>query len=74
MAPMADQNSNKILFDFIKSFLMPTLVGKGLILYFGLNYSEHPGEGYGIGLTLSVIFTLTMLSLFFWKYRNTEDI
>lgn len=61
------------LSDFIISFLMPTLFGKSLVVYFGLNYSEFPGEGYGYGLTLSIIFTLSMLGRFVWKYRNIED-
>lgn len=52
---------------------MPTLFGKSLVVYFGLNYSEFPGEGYGYGLTLSIIFTLSMLGRFVWKYRNIED-
>lgn len=71
---MSEPNSSKVLFDFLRSFLMPTFIGKAFILYFGLHYSSHPGEGYGIGLIIAVIFTLTMLGLFFWKYRNTEDI
>lgn len=64
----------KFLFDFILSFLMPTLIGKSLVFYFGLNYSRYPGEGYGIGLALSLLFTLSMLGRFLWKYRNYEDI
>jgi hypothetical protein len=64
----------KVLGHFIRAFLLPTLIGKVLILYFGLNYSEYPDEGYGIGLVLSILFTVTMLGLFLWKYRNHEDL
>lgn len=63
-----------MLGQFIRAFLMPTLVGKMFILYFGLNYAEFPGEGYGIGLVIAILFTVTMLGLFLWKYRHYEDI
>lgn len=55
------------------TFVCPTLFGKAMILYFGLNYSDHPGEGYGIGLAVSVIFTLFMLGRFVWKYRDYTE-
>ncbi len=61
------------LWDFIRAVLMPTLIGKSLIMYFGLNYSEYPGEGYGYGLAASIAFTVIMLLIFIWKYRNYED-
>lgn len=63
-----------ILKDFIRSFLVPTLVGKAFILYFGINMADHPDEGYGWGLLASITFLVTTLSLFIWKYRNTEDL
>ncbi|AZZ36317.1 hypothetical protein CIK05_05780 [Bdellovibrio sp. qaytius] len=63
-----------ILKDFLRSFLMPTLVTKAFVLYFGIMYSDHPGEGYGYGLIISVSFTVIALSLFAWKYRNYEDL
>lgn len=65
--------SRRVLADFLRSFLVPTLVGKTFVLYFGLNYSEHPGEGYGYGLAGAILFTLVSLCLFLWKYRNYED-
>ncbi len=68
------EDSKKIFMGFLRAFLMPTLVGKILIFYFGLKYSEYPGRGYGIGLSLSIAFTLTMLGLFIWKFRNYEDL
>lgn len=61
------------LIDLIMTFIGPTLIGKGFILYFGLNYSSHPGEGYGTGLFISILFTLTMIAKFIWKYRNYEE-
>jgi hypothetical protein len=59
--------------DLLIPFLLPTLLGKCFILYFGLNYSEYPGEGYGIGLGISIAFTLFMLGRFLWTYRHYQD-
>ena len=63
-----------ILKDFLRSFLMPTLVTKCFVLYFGIMYADNPGEGYGWGLVISISFTVITLSLFAWKYRNYEDL
>ena len=59
--------------DLLTSFLMPTLVGKTLVLYFGAGYANHPGEGFGYGLALSILFTLTMIGRFLWRYRDHVD-
>lgn len=69
-----DQNAKKTLKDFIKSFLMPTLVGKTLVLYFGINYSLSPDEGYGYGLAAAIAFTVFGLFKLVWKYRNQEEL
>ncbi len=71
LSPPKDQAT---LRNFIIAFLMPTLVGKSFVIYFGLHYSEFPGEGYGYGLVGSMLFTVTMLARFLWKYRNVEDL
>ncbi len=67
-------STRRVLIDFIRSFLFPAIVGKIAILYFGIHYALYPGEGYGYGLLGSILFTLTSLGLFIWKYRNYEDI
>lgn len=64
---------NKVLIDFLKAFLMPVMVNKIFMMYFGLNYSEKPGEGYGYGLALTVFVLLFTIGRFLWKYRNIED-
>ncbi len=69
-----DAKAKKTLKDFIKSFLMPTLVGKTLVLYFGINYSLYPDEGYGYGLAASIAFTVFGLCLLIWKYRDQEEL
>ena len=68
------EDSKKKLKDFLKSFLMPTIVGKTLVLYFGIHYSMYPGEGYGYGLIGAIAFTLFGLFKFLWKYKDQEDI
>ncbi len=69
-----DAQSKKTLKDFIKTFLMPTLVGKTLVLYFGINYSLYPDDGYGYGLAASIAFTVFGLLALVWKYRNQEEL
>ncbi len=69
-----DDHAKKTLKDFIKSFLMPTLVGKTLVLYFGINYSLYPDEGYGYDLAASIAFTAFGLLMLVWKYRNHEEL
>jgi hypothetical protein len=59
--------------ELIIAFLFPMLAGKCLILYFGCNYSEYPGQGYGVGLALSITFTVCMFARLLWKYRNYKD-
>lgn len=43
------------------------------MLYFGLNYAEHPDEGYGYGLAASILFFLFSCGRFIWKYKDVED-
>lgn len=68
------KKTKSVMKDFIRSFLLPTLIGKSLVLYFGINYSLSPGEGYGYGLAAAIAFTLCSLCLFAWKYRNHEEL
>ncbi len=53
--------------------LFPLLVGKSFVLYFGINYTNYPGEGYGIGLGIALAFSILMAGRFLWRYRNYED-
>lgn len=67
------EKSNEVLKDFLKVFLAPLLINKVFMLYFGLNYSNNPGEGYGYGLVATILFLLFTVGRFIWKYRNIED-
>lgn len=69
---MEQNNKNIEIYDFIIA-LVPLVIGKVFLLYFGMNYSNYPGQGYGIGLAISVIFTILMVARFLWKYRHYED-
>jgi hypothetical protein len=66
-----DKKPDPRLSNYIRIFLVPTLINKGLILYFGLNYSMYPDEGYGYGLAISV--SLTLLSFAYFLYINWDS-
>ena len=72
-APHQTEASKQFVRSLIITFLCPTILGKILVIYFGMNYSAEPGKGYGIGLVLSIAFTLTMFGRFIWRYRNYDD-
>lgn len=67
------RNQRKVFVDFMKTLLIPLLINKAFMLYFGINYSSNPGQGYGYGLIATVVILVGGLVLFFWKYRNVED-
>ena len=52
---------------FLKVAVVPILVLKGFIMYFGLNYSRYPGEGYGYGLALALGVSVTTALVFVWR-------
>lgn len=64
---------NTVFRDFMKTFLVPVLLNKAFMIYFGLNYSQYPGEGYGYGLIVSILFFVASCARFVWKYRDNED-
>lgn len=66
-------NNKNRMFEFFFAFLTPTLLGKVAIIYFGMNYSQYPGEGFGVGLVISIVFTLCMFGRFLWRYRDFKD-
>jgi hypothetical protein len=68
-----DKKPNKVIIDFLKVLIIPMLVNKVFMMYFGLNYSNHPGEGYGYGLIATIIFLFITVGRFIWKYKDIED-
>lgn len=62
-----------IVRDFIVALVLPAVVGKAMILYFGGNYTSNPGEGWGYALSLAIVFTVFMVIRFLWRYRNYKD-
>lgn len=72
---MADKKEpyNPVLKDFLKTLAMPLVVNKFFMMYFGLMYSNYPGEGYGYGFILTIGFLFFTVGRFIWKYRHIED-
>jgi len=64
---------NPVMKDFLSALLMPTLIGKGLIYFFGLKFSEYPGEGWGYGLAEIGRASVGNLLRFLKKYRHIQD-
>ena len=71
--PEKPQASNAVMKDFLKVLVMPLLVNKFFMFYFGINYSNHPDQGYGYGLAATILFLFFTVGRFIWKYRNVED-
>lgn len=71
--PVNENKNSKPLIDFLKVFLVPVVLNKAFMMYFGLQYAAHPGEGYGYGLFATVLFLIFTIARFLWKYRNIED-
>lgn len=57
---------------FARTFLLPMIVLKVFLLYFGLNYSRYPGEGYGYGLAATLCFCLAAFAYFLWSNREAQ--
>ena len=66
-------HDHQTLKDFIKALLLPLLINKAFMMYFGLKYSENPGEGYGYGLIATIVVLVAGLARLIWKYKDIED-
>lgn len=56
---------------YAKQLFIPIIVTKSFIMYFGLNYSMYPGEGYGYGLACAIGCGVASFSYFIWsQYRQ----
>jgi hypothetical protein len=69
----AAAQSPNVLKDFLKVFLVPLLINKMFMMYFGLQYSNYPDEGYGYGLAATFAFLIFTIGRFIWKYRHIDD-
>ena len=58
---------------FLRTALVPTLVTKSFILFFGIMYSLYPGDGYGWGLLVSCVVTVFTFSYFIWSQSGKEE-
>lgn len=55
------------------ALVIPSVLGKTLIFYFGSLYTKFPGDGYGYALSAALFFTAFNLLRFIWKYRDYKD-
>lgn len=53
--------------------VMPLIVLKTLMVFFGLRYSAMPGEGYGYGLAISIVLVILIFAHFVWRFRDYDD-
>jgi hypothetical protein len=53
-------------------FVVATLVNKAAIFYFGINYSNYPGHGYGYGLVASLAYLVCSAGYLIFKYRARD--
>jgi hypothetical protein len=68
-----EAKSRETMKDFLKTFIFPVLINKSVMFYFGLQYSNYPGEGYGYGLAATLVVMVIMIGRFIWKYKDIED-
>ena len=59
--------------DLFLTALFPHIAGKVMLLYFGINYAERPGEGYGYGLAFAICLSVVLVARFLYRSRNYED-
>lgn len=69
----SEKKSQKMMRDFILTLILPMLVNKVFMMYFGMHYALYPGEGYGYGLATTIFVMLGILGYLIWKYRNYND-
>ncbi len=72
-AAAKQESSKKVLKDFLKTLIVPLVINKFFMMYFGLMYSNYPDEGYGYGFAATIFFLLANCGFFIWKYRDIED-
>lgn len=72
--PKPRSPEDRQFFSYLRMFLVPTLILKMGLLYFGLNYSEYPGEGYGWGLVATLVLSLVNAGVFLWmNWQSSEE-
>lgn len=71
--PANTPNKGPKISTFIRIFFVPTIMIKAGIMYFGLNYSMYPGEGYGYGLATCIALTMMNFAYFIWTFRNYSE-
>jgi hypothetical protein len=49
-----------------------TTLNKAVMFYFGINYSNYPGHGYGYGLLASLSYLVCSAGYLIYKYRDLD--
>lgn len=70
---MKQPQTTSAIKDFLKVFIVPVLINKMFMLYFGLNYADNPDQGYGYGLAATILFLFFTVGRFLWKFKDIED-
>ncbi|HEX4925915.1 MAG TPA: hypothetical protein VFV50_17615 [Bdellovibrionales bacterium] len=52
--------------------VISTAVNKCFMFYFGINYTNHPGRGYGWGLAATLLYMLCSAGYLIYRYRDHE--
>ena len=66
-------SSSGRLIPYLRVFLLPTLLLKTLLFYFGIQYSKYPGEGYGWGMLIVVVISVVNISIFLWQTWDESE-
>ena len=59
--------------NLVVFMVMSAAVNKTFMFYFGINYSQYPGRGYGWGLLITVVYMVVSAGWMIYKFRNTND-
>jgi hypothetical protein len=70
--PNSGDPDQKEFFAFMRTAFVPLIFTKALVLYFGVQYSAYPGEGYGWGLLITISVTLISFAIFIYKNQSAE--
>jgi len=69
----SDVKKDLSLTSFIPAFLIPIIFTKTAILYFGINWGNYPGQGYGYGFFAAILFAVCSFTFFLWRNRGYRE-
>lgn len=66
-------NAEMAPWGFLRAMLLSALFTKPSLYFFGVQYTNNPGEGYGIGLIATVLITFGSYAYLIRKYWHMKD-